>query len=350
MKTDSRSIFEVKHLQNHKDNVFICRYNRNDFNEEEWGEFIDYDDQHYESTFKEKCQTPYQVKRAWFTDVPSDDTHHRWLLIKDDQLIGRAAISYYGKSSGSYEANKDTAEIYIDVHHQYRRLGYGTALYNTVLKQVKTDKKTKIQSDYILDCSASFCRKFGFKVESARNISKLFKENIDVEKLIEWSMLTDRKIEIFTSVPDVYLEEFCRLYTSCGMMAPDYDGDYTASEQTTPEARKKNEKLWQDKGILQYTAVSIEADGCLSGMTEMDYFLENPKHVDQGLTGVLEAYRGNGLGLQLKSKLLLHLLDLNPQLKYVYTANSKKNVAMLAINEKMGFKAYYDHYLISKKI
>jgi len=133
-------------------------------------------------------------------------------------------------------------------------------------------------------------------------------------------------------------------------MAPDYDGDYTASEQTTPAARRKNEKYWKSKGIVQYTAVSIESDGKLSGMTELDYFEKNSSHVDQGLTGVLKEYRGNKIGLQLKAALLLHMNQVNPSMKIIQTANNKKNVAMLAINETFGFQSYFNHYLVTKKL
>jgi len=350
MKINSQSIMQVKSLIIDGIKIDICKYNRNDFTEDEWAEFINYDNALYESIYKEPCQTPYEVKRTWFTDVESDDINHRWLLIKNDQLIGRAATSYYGKSSASYDQNKDTAETYIDVHENHRSLGYGSALYQVLLEQVLSDGKKKMQSDYILNCSGDFCRKHGFKIESARNISKLYKKDIDIDKITKWAQMSTRQIEIFNTVPERYLEEFCSLYTSCGMMAPDYDGDYTASEQTTPQARRKNEKFWKEKGIMQYTAVSIEADGNLSGMTEMDYFLANPKHVDQGLTGVLKPYRGHGIGLQLKSKLLLYFLETNPDLEFVYTANNRRNDAMLSINTKMGFKAYYDHYLVSKKI
>jgi len=40
----------------------------------------------------------------------------------------------------------------------------------------------------------------------------------------------------------------------------------------------------------------------------------------------------------------------NPSMKIIQTANNKKNVAMLAINEAFGFQSYFDHYLITKKI
>jgi len=350
MNLKSKSIQEIQEIVIDNEVIYICKYTRNKFTEDEWDEFITYDNSHYESSYDEKCTTPYDVKRSWYTDTVEDAFNHRWLLIHKDRLIGRAAISYYTESSASYAENKDTAEVFIDVDHRFRRRGLGTKLHDTVLKQVMHDKKTKIQSDYLLDCSAKFCKKFDYKIESARNISRLNREDIDFDKIEEWSRLTDRDILIFNQVPDQYLDEYCKLYTACGRMAPDYEGDYTASEQTTPSERRKNEKIWADKGIIQYTAVSIESDGSLSGMTEMDYFEKNPGHVDQGLTGVLKAYRGNKLGLQLKAALLLHMLKENPALSIVHTANNKRNTAMLAINERFGFKTYIDHFLVSKKV
>lgn len=350
MNIHSKSIKDISEINLSNKKVYICKYIRNEFTEKGWQEFIEYDNEHYESTYNEKCTTPSEVKRSWYTDTSQDAINHRWLLIRENKLIGRAAISYYTESSGSYDDNKDTAEIFIDVHHMFRRRGYGTHLHNVVMSKLREDKKTKIQSDYILDCSAKFCKKFNYNIESARNISRLYKNDITFDQVEKWSKLSQREIMIFNTVPDKYLDEFCKLYTACGRMAPDYDGDYTASEQTTPDERRTNEKIWKEKGIVQYTAVSIEVDGTLSGMTEMDYFEKNPGRVDQGLTGVLKEYRGNKIGMQLKAALLVHLNKVNPSLEIIHTANNKKNVAMLAINEAFGFKSYIDHFLISKKI
>ena len=350
MNIQSNSIKEINEFNVNDKTIFICKYIRNEFTEKEWQEFIEYDDDHYKSTFNEKSNASFDVKKSCYTDTSSDAINHRWLLILDCKIIGRAAVSYFTESSASYEDNKDVAEMFIDVHHMFRRRGYGTYLHNIVLNKLKEDKKTKIQSNYILDCSEKFCNKFNYKIDSARSISRLYKDDINFERVAEWSKLSQREILIFNTVPDKYLDEFCKLYTACGRMAPDYEGDYTASEQTTAIERRANEKIWKEKGIIQYTAVSVEADGTLSGMTEMDFFEMSPSQVDQGLTGVLEAYRGCKIGLQLKAALLLHFNKVNPSMEFIHTANSKKNVAMLAINEALGFKSYFDHFLITKRL
>lgn len=349
MDDKSKSIIGVEGHQE-DDGLKICKYIRNDFTEAEWDEFLSYDDFHYLTTYKEACPSPKAVKRRCFTDVDPQALNHRWLLLLDQKIIGRASISYYTPDCASYEDNKNTAEVFIDVHHDYRQKGYGQRLHDVVLGQVIGDHKTKIQSDYTLACSGEFCKKNTYKIESSRNISRLDKADINKAEVEAWAQASQRKIIIFKTVPDQYLEEYCRLYTECGGMAPDYQGDYSPCEQTTPDQRRKNEKLWQEMGIVQYTAVALEADGRLSGMSELDYFEDNPSQVDQGLTGVLKAYRGHKIGLHLKAALLVHLWQVNPLFETIHTGNSLNNGPMLAINRRFGFKRFYDHYLVSKVI
>ena len=136
------------------------------------------------------------------------------------------------------------------------------------------------------------------------------------------------------------------MYTTCGRMAPDYDGDYAASEQMTPESRRRAEAKNIEDGVKALSAIIIE-DNKICGMTELTYDIENPKTIYQGLTGVLEPYRGRGFGKFLKAALLIRMSEVNDKAEFIETGNNKDNIAMLAINKAMGFEEYSAHFLVT---
>jgi len=83
-----------------------------------------------------------------------------------------------------------------------------------------------------------------------------------------------------------------------------------------------------------------EPDGAVSGQTEIIYEPEEGDRIYQGLTGVREAYRGRGLGKWLKAEMLLRVRRELPQVRIVSTWNATTNAAMLAINERLGFREH----------
>ncbi len=84
--------------------------------------------------------------------------------------------------------------------------------------------------------------------------------------------------------------------------------------------------------------MSREADGVLSGMTEMGFWAEQKTMIHQFMTGVSRPYRGKGLGKWLKAAMLLKVREEYPQVEVVVTDNATTNAAMLAINSRLGFK------------
>ena len=89
------------------------------------------------------------------------------------------------------------------------------------------------------------------------------------------------------------------------------------------------------KNSIMFT---VEEDGEISGLTEMEYNPGLKTMITQGLTGVKEKHRGRGLGKWLKSAILLQVKEQYPEVKTVRTENVTTNAPMLSINNRLGFK------------
>ncbi|MCK5047090.1 MAG: hypothetical protein KAS22_10960, partial [Candidatus Heimdallarchaeota archaeon] len=92
---------------------------------------------------------------------------------------------------------------------------------------------------------------------------------------------------------------------------------------------------------INYTIISREYNGFISGITEIRYSrTDRPERIEQGLTGVLEEYRGRGLGKWLKAEMLMYIENHIPDARFLVTGNADHNAPMNSINERLGFKPY----------
>jgi RimJ/RimL family protein N-acetyltransferase len=81
------------------------------------------------------------------------------------------------------------------------------------------------------------------------------------------------------------------------------------------------------------------ASGQLAAHTVAEVDDEQPEIGHQHDTSVLRTHRGHRLGLLLKTEMMLWLAEEEPQLKRIYTYNAESNGHMIAVNERLGYRA-----------
>jgi GNAT superfamily N-acetyltransferase len=143
------------------------------------------------------------------------------------------------------------------------------------------------------------------------------------------------RLRSFEAVPEEMLEEFVDLYNEIVDEVP--LGELEMRERVTPASRRRAEARM---GRGWYTTVSQEANGSLSGLTEVVHDLGTPYRVEQELTGVRHEHRGRGLGKWLKAEMMFFIRDELPEVQYIHTGNADTNAPMVSINERMGFKKH----------
>lgn len=80
----------------------------------------------------------------------------------------------------------------------------------------------------------------------------------------------------------------------------------------------------------------------LVGLCYTRHRIELPSYAHQMMTGVAPDYRRKGLGKFMKAIMYQHLMQEAPHLKGVETACVVENNKIMGLNEKAGFKVYFD--------
>ena len=202
-----------------------------------------------------------------------------------------------------------------------------------------------IQGDTSSDAGRAFAKHFGGTVGLETKTNRAYTGQMDWEMIRGWVDETakanpDVKIEFIQGLPgDEDIEAYCRLFTEVHNQQPmeELEG---LEMSFTPENMRQMLVQQHERGVEDYVMISREANGDISGLSEIAYNPQRPHVVQQGLTGVQMAYRGRGLGKWLKAAMLLHIHESYPELQYIDTTNATVNEAMLSINERLGFKLH----------
>ncbi len=276
-------------------------------------------------------------------DIPYYYVKRRLAITPENKIVGWAGFGAILDTSPEYEENKHLCQLNIAVLNDYQRKGIGTAFLKVLVKEAQSLNKTVIETGADHDSGRSFLKKYGaeFTIEGAENRLEL--EDIDWELMQSWvdegkKRAKDVTLESFYECPEEILEEFAEMCTEALNMKP--LGDTEHRSNIDGKLRREIEKRYIDMGLTNYTLISREKDGRISGMTEIYYDPREGYKINQELTGVRPEFRGKGIGKWLKAQMILHIKDTYPDAERIITGNAEANAPMLSINTRMGFKKY----------
>lgn len=274
-----------------------------------------------------------------------------WLIFKNKKeknLIGICYYSYLKDNSALYKNNKEIGFIDIKLDSDYRRQGVGTKLLRILATILKEKNCKYIETETIYPSGFNFCEKYNGKLTNIKTQSRLYLDNVDWQMIESWIKVGSKSnpevnLECFYSAPDENLEEYCNLLSELDNEAPtlEKEEDEKFTETYTPERYREFEHHLKERTYTMYSIRTVEADGNISGLTEIFYSEKNtPEEIKTGLTGVKSEYRGKGLGKWMKASMLKYIKENIPQAKYIVTGNADHNAPMLSINTRLGFKPY----------
>ena len=308
--------------------------------------YLDFEDRMFRELEPQDPLPLRERQRESIREVNSQRKVSRWVVIGDvegkEEVIGKGEITVVTERGDDGEHLGHVAAASLSVDERFRRQGLGTELLNKLVERAVEEGKIRtIETFSFQESGWRFCDRYGGKValEAAQN--RLRVEEVNWEMMEEWrsegaKRNRETRLVSFRAVPEEILEEFVELYNEIVDGVP--LGELEMRERVTPASRREDEERM---GAGWYTKVSREADGSLSGLTEIVCEKGMPYRVEQGLTGVRKEHRGRGLGKWLKAEMQFFIRDELPEVEHINTGNADTNAPMRSINERMGFKRYH---------
>lgn len=191
---------------------------------------------------------------------------------------------------------------------------------------------------------ARFVQQRGFVLGQVDRISRLDvpADLTDVRRLHDDAAAAagpDYRLHLWDrTVPEEHLDGIAALVSRMSTDAP--SGEIDAVEEVWDAERYRHvceEIATAGKRLLVVAAEHVPT-GTLAAFTELVVHGDGTSTADQENTLVLSEHRGRRLGMLVKTANLLHLADLCPGVRRIYTWNAQENAHMLAINVALGFK------------
>ncbi len=233
------------------------------------------------------------------------------------------------------------------VRPAYRRRGVGSTLLDATVELVRDAGRTTMIAEVNLPLigpseALGFMTKRGFET-GLLDIHRMLELPLDGRTLSGLAAAvaphhSDYRIVLFGDVlPEEFMDGYCALNTAFNAEAPMGTLDVLPEAWDSDRVRKAEARR-RAQGRHTCSAVAVAADGSLAGLTEMVISDQQPEIGWQSGTLVLKEHRGHRLGMALKVANLRSYQERFPTVETVHSWNAEDNGAMVAINDRLGFR------------
>lgn len=252
-----------------------------------------------------------------------------------------------GRTDVNLLDNLHSATATVFVHPQQQRRGVGRALDAACVDVARRHGRRLLMTEaYAPPDDESpgllFARAVGFQpgLEDGMKVVDLH----ETEPL--WSELeaaTSQRRERYTivtwqrTVPEQYVEDYCRLNELFFHEAPVGDLEIEAEKWDADRVRKRQERN-DSTGRHEFSAGAVAPDGTLVGLTEVMINERVTWRGCQSGTLVSPDHRGLALGLAIKIANHRQIRETYPECRVLLTGNADVNASMNAVNDALGYR------------
>ena len=295
----------------------------------------------------------------YFRDNPQRVRRH-FVARVDGRMIGRSMLTRSPRSDA------DEAELNIDVLTSHRERGVGTALLAILEQGAAALGRGVLQSTQPHTATAGgsriaaptgfgdlpagdpgvrFLLRNGYALELVARICVLdlagSRDAVALQRrLAEQHAGPGYRVHTWTGdCPPEWLDDIAVLLTGMSTDAPMAGMQVAEDVWDAERVRQRDARQREGGGLLVTSAAEHVPSGLLVAFTEASVPLGEAQPVGQGATLVLRGHRGHRLGLLLKAANIQQLLVASPTATVISTVNAEDNVAMLAVNDALGFRS-----------
>lgn len=285
------------------------------------------------------------LRRGWDGEPPAP-----YLATVGDVPVGAALVFLPERD------NTHLAWLWLLVHPDHRRRGYGSELLEHLEQEAKAAGRTTILVDgWESEQTAGFAARSGLEPKSQAVNRRQHLTELDsgvVTELYDEAARSARDYELVRIVAHTPPELVDAMVSLVGAIndAPTDDLDIE-DEVFSPERLAAYEDAAEAGGSRLYRLVARHrGTGELGGHTVVAVENGRPTVAHQHDTAVARAHRGHRLGLLLKAGMLLWLAEAEPQVETLDTWNTESNDHMIAVNETLGYRILGREIQYQKKI
>ena len=296
----------------------------------------------------EAAYRPYDFYVPWETALTAY-THSRpgfrnvmFAAFDRDEMVGRGSVVL------PVLDNQHLAFGDVHVHPDHQRRGVGTALVRHAEDVARAEGRRTLVCEAYSPIGEDGA---GLRFAHGLGYADALEDGMKIVDLVEtepsWAALEAevagrhegyRLIDWRDVVPDEHLAGFCRLNEAFNEEAP--SGDLELEAEVWDEQRVRDSERQNLAGGRHMLAVAaIAPDGSMAGVTEVMVNKYAPHRGFQSGTLVLPEHRGHALGLAMKLANHRATRKAFPECRVLLTGNAGVNVAMNAVNDRLGYRA-----------
>jgi L-amino acid N-acyltransferase YncA len=264
----------------------------------------------------------------------ADRTRPHFMARDGDTVLGAAVLWLW------LFDNRHMGVLDVRVHPAHRRRGVGTALLREVLALLTDLGRPVLLAESDAGTAGDgFAAALGFRLVGTDRLSLLRLTDADWPDVAATAAAKHPgyRIEAWTGhAPDDLIAGYAAAKRAMND-APRDDADL-GDFSYTAETIRDDERLLGELGTLRVVVAVHEETGAVAAFTET--LTRASYRADQEDTAVVPAHRGSGLGLWIKSDMLLRVRAERPDVTEVITGNAASNAHMLAINDRLGFRPW----------
>ena len=309
---------------------------------EEWARFHAYRRIRQREHRPDEPLAPDDVVEAMQSRPNPVEFQFRYHVVRDGEMVGELNMSAPRPESPEYATNRHLMWADCYVLEAHRRCGLGRSMLVPTLRRMDELGATVLSAGAEDEPGHSFLRGLGADPRLVERCSRLDLEQVDWEMVERWvregqAASPDARLDLYAEwVPDDELDAYAEAMTELLNTMP-FEGLDHGDIVVTGEVARDWRERQLSTGSVNPTCVVREADGTISGMTDVIVHPYEPGIVRQNFTGVHPRARGRGLGKWLKAAMVLHVREAHPGTRWIATENAGSNASMLSINHALGF-------------
>ena len=287
---------------------------------------------------------PLPEAMAMWRNIPALVDARHWVVWSAD---GARIVAHGECEWMRTEDNRHLAFFYVQVLPSHRRHGLARGMLAPIVEAARADNRRLLETwtSGNVPAGEAFVRRLGAKLGAERHRNQLLIAAVNRDLMRAWIARGLERATAFElglwvgSYPDADLAAIVALNDA--MNDEPRDGMDMEDHHKGPEEIRQNERQMAETGTERWTMfVRERATGIVAGYSEVFWNPNRPQLLNQGATGVLPAYRNNGLARWLKAAMFEKVVRDRPQVTRIRTGNADSNAPMLKINFEMGFTHY----------